>query len=64
MKILFASKYLPLGTCHFPEARFSKVPKLFGPEKPFVKLWPAYSVKPLFSYVINPFPSKEFSIDE
>ena len=40
-------------------ARFSKVPKtfrarkLFGPEKPFVKLRPAYSVKLVFSYVVK-----------
>ena len=27
--------------------------KLFGPEKPFVKLRPAYSVKPVFSYVVK-----------
>ena len=36
-----------------PGARFSKVPKLFGPEKPFVKLRPAYSVKLVFSYVVK-----------
>ena len=28
-------------------------PKLFGPEKPFVKLRPAYSVKLVFSYVVK-----------
>ena len=27
--------------------------KLFGPEKPFVKLRPAYSVKLVFSYVVK-----------
>jgi len=27
--------------------------KLFGPEKPFVKLRPAYSVKVVFSYVVK-----------
>ena len=27
--------------------------KLFGPEKPFVKLRPAYSVKLFFSYVVK-----------
>ena len=30
-----------------------KSPKLFGPEKPFVKLRPAYSVKLVFSYVVK-----------
>ena len=45
-------------------ARFSKVPRtfrpvsrksreLFGPEKPFVKLRPAFSVKLVFSYVVK-----------
>ena len=34
-------------------ARFSKVPKLLGPEKPFVKLRPAYSVKLVFWYVVK-----------
>ena len=34
-----------------PEARFSKVPKLFRPEKPFVKLRPTFSVKLVFSNV-------------
>ena len=32
---------------------FSKVAKIFGLEKPFVKLLPAYSVKPGFSYVVK-----------
>ena len=27
--------------------------KLFGPEKPFVKLWPAYSVNLVFLYVVK-----------
>ena len=27
--------------------------ELFGPEKPFVKLWPAYSVKLVFKYVVK-----------
>ena len=35
-----------------PVSRKSR-PKLFGPEKPFVKLPPAYSVKLLFSYVVK-----------
>ena len=40
--------------CSFrPGARSSKVPKLFGPEKPFVKLRPAYSLKLVSSYVIK-----------
>ena len=34
-----------------PGAHFSKVSKNFGPEKPFVKLRPAYSAKLVFSYV-------------
>ena len=34
-------------------ARFSKVPKVFGPKKPFVKLQPVDSVKLVFSYVIK-----------
>ena len=34
-------------------ARFSKVPKLYGLEKPFVKLRPAYSVKLVFWYVVQ-----------
>ena len=34
-----------------PVSRKSR--KLFGPEKPFVKPRPAYSVKPVFSYVVN-----------
>ena len=37
----------------FSEARFSKSPKLYGPEKPFVKFRPAYSVKRVFSYVLK-----------
>ena len=32
--------------------------KLFGPEKPFVKLRPAYSVKMVFSYVVKEIKSK------
>ena len=34
-----------------PVSRKSR--KLFGPEKPFVKLWPTYSVKLVFSYVVK-----------
>ena len=34
-----------------PVSRKSR--KLFGPEKPFVKLRSAYSVKPVFSYVVK-----------
>ena len=30
-----------------------KSPRLFGPEKPFVKLRPAHSVKLIFSYVVK-----------
>ena len=37
--------YMALG----PVSRMSR--KLFGPEKPFVKFQPAYSVKLVFSYV-------------
>ena len=36
---------------HGPVSRKSR--KLFGPEKPFVKLRPSYSVKPVFSYVVK-----------
>ena len=36
-----------------PGARFSKVPKLFRQEKPFVKLRPTYSVKLVFSNVVK-----------
>ena len=37
-----------------PGARFRrKSRKLLGPEKPFVKLRPAYSVKLVFSYVVK-----------
>ena len=41
-----------------PGARFSKVPKPFGPEKPFVRLRPAYSVKLVFSYVVKRIKTK------
>ena len=34
-----------------PVSRKSR--ELFGPEKPVVKLWPAYSVKLVFSYVVK-----------
>ena len=34
-------------------ARFSKVRKLFGSEKPFVNVRPAYSVKLVFSQVLK-----------
>ena len=34
-------------------AVFRKSRELFGPEKPFVKLRPAYSVKLVFSYVVK-----------
>ena len=37
---------------------FSKVPKLSGPEKPFVKLRPAYSVKLVFSCVVKGIKTK------
>ena len=36
-----------------PGAVSRKSRKLFGPEKPFVKLRPAYSVKLVFSYVVK-----------
>ena len=32
--------------------------ELFGPEKPFVKVRPAYSVKLVFSYVVNGIQTK------
>ena len=36
---------------HEPVSRKSRI--LFGPEKPFVELRPAYSVKLVFSYVVK-----------
>ena len=39
-----------------PVSRESR--KLFGPEKPFVKLRPAYSVKLVFSYVVKGIKTK------
>ena len=42
----------PLG----PVSRKSR--KLFGPEKPFVKLRPAYSVKLVFSYLVKRIKTK------
>ena len=36
-----------------PGVRFSKDPKTYRPEKPFVKLRPAYFVKLVFAYVGN-----------
>ena len=39
-----------------PVSRKSR--KLFGPEKPFLKLRPAYSVKLVFSYVVKGIKSK------
>ena len=43
------------GHCHVLSAgaRFSKIPKRFGPEKTFIKLRPAYSVKLVFSYIVK-----------
>ena len=38
-----------INSCQGPVSRKSR--NLFGPEKPFVKLRPVYSVKLLFSYV-------------
>jgi len=34
-------------------ACFLKAPKIFGPEKPFVKLRPAYSVRLISSYAVK-----------
>ena len=34
-------------------SRFSKVPKLFGPKKPFVNLRPVYSIKLVISCVVK-----------
>ena len=39
-----------------PVSRKSR--KLFGPEKPFVKLRPAYSVKLVFSYLVKRIKTK------
>ena len=41
---------LRMSTIISPRARFLKVPKTLGPEKPFVKLRPAHFVKLVFSY--------------
>ena len=41
-----------------PGAHFSKFPRPFGPEKPFVKVRPAYSVKLVFSYVVKGIKTK------
>ena len=41
-----------------PGARFSKIPKTVGPEKPFMKLRPAYSGKLVVSYVVKRTKSK------
>ena len=38
--------------------RFSKDPKTYGPEKPFVKLRPAYFVKLVFAYVVKGIKTK------
>ena len=46
------SERIPLLRPHQgPVSRKSR--KLFGPEKPFVRLRPADSVKPVFSYVVK-----------
>ena len=42
---------LAASTGQEPVSRKSR--KLLGPEKPFVKLRPAYSVKPVLSYVVK-----------
>ena len=44
---ILKGRYEPLG----PVTRKSR--ELFGPEKPFVKVRPAYSVKLVFSYVVT-----------
>ena len=44
---------LRMSTIISPRARFLKVPKTLGPEKPFVKLSPAHFVKLVFSYVVK-----------
>ena len=41
----------PFTTVQGPVSRKSR--KIFGPEKPFVKLRPVYSVKLVFSYVVK-----------
>ena len=50
------NKYKECGLClrfgsQGPVSRKSR--ELFGPEKPFVKVRPAYSVKLVFSYVVK-----------
>ena len=51
-KAAFACLFSTLG----PVSRKSR--KLFGPEKPFVKLRPAYSVKLVFSYLVKRIKTK------
>ena len=51
-QLLFTSAQVVVSNCgHGPVSRQSR--ELFGSEKPFVKLRPAYSVKLVFSYVVK-----------
>ena len=50
LNIFFSSRSITALT---PGAVSRKSRRLFEPEKPFVKLWPAYSVKLVFSYVVK-----------
>ena len=52
------SKQLPIEAWNSQGPVSRKPRKLFGPEKPFVKLWPAYSVNLVFSYVVKGIKNK------
>ena len=49
----FISQRCVLVSVSVPGARYSKARNLFGLEKPFVKLRPAYSAKLVFSFVVK-----------
>ena len=51
MPVYTRARYLVPESFLGPVSRKSR--ELFGPEKPFVKLRPAYSVKLVFSYVVK-----------
>ena len=47
----FIAGFIPVNSVQGPVSR--KYRKLFGSKKPFVKIRPAYSVKLVFSYVVE-----------
>jgi len=49
--VSYSGRYRVRAPAQGPVSR--KFRKLFGPEKPFVRLRPAYSVKLVFSYVVT-----------